>query len=161
MISARSARTALAKVRIETVSPETMTHAAARLSLLVQLRPSDRATAGAMALAAARNGRVTAASAAPHPQRLAQPLLHHAALHHGGEQLARAQRAYEPSSLGAAGAPPLGSAQRRRVPAPASHPQQRWQRCCGLLCALANLEVSVLPVFCVGRKRPHPSVLMR
>ena len=30
-----------------------------------------------------------------------------------------------------------------------------------LLCALANLEVSVLPVFCVGRKRPHPSVLMR
>ena len=39
----------------------------ARLSLLVQLRPSDRATAGAMALAAARNGRVTAASAAPTP----------------------------------------------------------------------------------------------
>ena len=28
-----------------------------------------------------------------------------AALHHGGEQLARAQRAYEPCSLGAAGAP--------------------------------------------------------
>ena len=104
----------------------------ARLSLLVRLRPSDRATAGAMALAAARNGRVTAASAAPHPQRPAQPLLRRAALHHGGEQLARAQRAYEPSSLGAAGAPPLGSAQRRRVPAPASHPQQRWQRCCGL-----------------------------
>ena len=85
-----------------------------------------------MALAAARNGRVTVASAAPNAQRPAQPLLRRAALHHGGEQLARAQRAYEPSSLGAARAPPLGSAQRRRVPAPASHPQQRWQRCCGL-----------------------------
>ena len=68
----------------------------------------------------------------PHPPRPAQPLLRRAALHHGGEQLARAQRAYEPSSLGAARAPPLGSAQRRRVPAPASHPHQRCQRCCGL-----------------------------
>ena len=130
MISARSARTALAKVRIETVlSGGTMTPVE---PTGYQLRPSDRATAGAMALAAARNGRVTAASAAPHPQRPAQPLLRRAALHHGGEQLARAQRAYEPSSLGAAGAPPLGSAQRRRVPAPASHPEQRWQRCWGL-----------------------------
>ena len=68
----------------------------------------------------------------PHPPRPAQPLLRRAALHHGGEQLARAQRAYEPSSLGAARAPPLGSAQRRRVPAPASHPHQRCQRCRGL-----------------------------
>ena len=38
-----------------------------RLSLLVRLRPSGRATACAMALAAARNGRATAASAAPTP----------------------------------------------------------------------------------------------